>query len=147
MKREQSGAETRTSSRRGIPGARGALLALTVASIACAEGDLITNKPYTPVPTTNVLGSVDVRTVTTGQDVDPNGYTIVVNDVWAYDHEPTSIGANGRVLLRNLTAVTHLLQLYDVAPNCTGAQLEDRPVVVKRGGVTVTEFHVTCSKR
>jgi hypothetical protein len=119
-------------------------------SAACFDGrDARSTRPFAPDPLAAIqaFGSIQVTTLTSGTDVDPNGYTIVVNDVWDYTHPPVKIASNGVVTLRYLPPRTQYLQLYDVAANCTGKELEDRPIVVEAHRVVATMFEVTCTLR
>lgn len=100
--------------------------------------------PATPAPTTPQR--VEVTTVTTGVNLDPTGYGIL-NDEWDYDvGDGVTVAAptNGLVVL-SLRPGGHVLSVVDVAPNCTGESINDRPVTVQPGvAVTSVVFQLVC---
>jgi hypothetical protein len=101
--------------------------------------------PPPPPPTTDELQTVEVTTVTTGVRLDPDGYG-VLNDEWDYDvgdGETVPIATNGTVNL-HLRPGGHILSLVDVAANCSGKNLSDRPINAKVGVVTPVLFEVVC---
>lgn len=95
------------------------------------------------------LKQVEVTIETTGVDLDPDGYGIL-NDEWDYDTgDGVTVPApvNGTVTLF-LRAGDHALSLVGVASNCSGKQLDDRPVVVDAGtAITQIDFRVVCTAR
>jgi hypothetical protein len=89
---------------------------------------------------------VEVTTVTTGVYLDPDGYG-VLNDEWDYDvgdGNTVPVGTNDKVIL-SLRPGQHALSLVGVAKNCSGQDLDDRPVMVASGNVvTKVVFEVVC---
>ena len=134
--------------RRGMPA-----LLLTL-GIGCTDEGKPTphiTAPDLPIPldtTRNVrLQRVDLTTVTTGVRLDPDGYA-VVNDAWGYDvgdGATVLVPTNGTVTLR-LTPRGHILGIVGVAENCTGEELDNRPIDVPPDDEVVTRvvFHLTC---
>lgn len=119
------------------------------ASLGCVERlptGPASSKPSNPVTPIMSLQIVEVTTVTTGVDLDPDGYG-VLNDEWDYDvgdGNTVPVGTNDKVIL-TLRPGPHALSLVGVAKNCSGADLDDRPVVVASGNVvTKVVFEVVC---
>ena len=90
------------------------------------------------------LGDVRVTTQTSGIGLDANGYVIQLDSPWDYELEPTGIATNGTVVLRGLSATSHVLTLLDVAANCTGETLVDRPITVAANRETAVVFQLHC---
>jgi hypothetical protein len=84
------------------------------------------------------FGSLRIGIVTTGSDLDPNGYQLTLDDL-----PPQTVNTNSTVTL-DVTAGTHTLRLLDAAPNCVvnGAV---RTVTVVSAGETQVDFEITCS--
>jgi hypothetical protein len=87
----------------------------------------------------SLLGSLRVLTTTTGADVDPDGYTAVVDGTTSQ-----SIAVNGSVTFSGLTAGTHSVELADVASNCSIAGDNPSTATVPVGASTDVAFQVTC---
>jgi hypothetical protein len=94
------------------------------------------------------LQRVEVTTITTGVDLDPDGYG-VLNDEWDYhvgDGETVPTVTNGTVNLY-LRAGGHVLSLIGIATNCTGEDVDDRSIFVEPGAaVTKVVFRVVCRR-
>ena len=90
------------------------------------------------------LGDVKVTTQTSGIGLDPDGYVIQLDSPWDYELEATGIAANGTVVLRGLTATSHVLTLFDVAANCTGEKLIQRPITVAANKETAVVVKLDC---
>jgi sugar lactone lactonase YvrE len=88
-----------------------------------------------PAPTT---GSLTVQTVSSGSDLDPDGYTVTVGTT------SRSIGANASVTITGLSVGTHAVQLSGVEFNCDVAGANPRDVSVTAGATTETTFTVGC---
>jgi Tol biopolymer transport system component len=84
-------------------------------------------------------GDLRVSMVTVGEDVDPDGYALVIDR--GAEHR---IGVNETVTLRALRDGQHLVEVTDVADNCEVAGGDDRTVTVPGGTTATTEFRVTC---
>ena len=87
---------------------------------------------------TAVAGSVDVTTVTTGELVDADGYTVSVDGV-----DVTTIAVNGTASLE-LAEGSYSVELTDLAEPCVVEG--DNPVSINVTASTVAsvEFRVTC---
>lgn len=85
-------------------------------------------------------GSVQVTTVTTGQDLDPNGYSLSVDG-----GAGLGMGVNGTVTVSGLQAGEHELELTGVAANCTVLGSNPRTVTVTSAGSARTTFQVSCT--
>ncbi|HYL56915.1 MAG TPA: hypothetical protein VEU73_15190 [Gemmatimonadales bacterium] len=89
---------------------------------------------------TNTNGSLTVTTSTTGSNLDPDGYTVVVDGGAASQPIPD----NGSVMFTG-PAGDHAVGLSGVAANCTVSGANPRTVTVPAGGTTSTTFAVTCA--
>jgi hypothetical protein len=136
---------------------------LTVVALACGGVDEPTSrilgeppeKPIVPSPPqkpsvppgTERYGSVVVSSRTSGADLDPDGYIVRTDGEWDYTASPMPIAINGTVTLKVIAAGWHTLTLQEVAPNCRGASLSDRAIVVVAESVTNVVFEVVCKDR
>jgi hypothetical protein len=89
---------------------------------------------------TNSNGSLTVTTSTTGSNLDPDGYTVVVDGGAASQPIPD----NGSVTFTG-PAGDHTVGLSGVAANCTVSGANPRTITVPAGGTTSTTFAVTCA--
>jgi hypothetical protein len=100
-------------------------------------------KPWYTVPLTNTecpLGSIDVSTVTSGGDLDPDGYVVFV------DHTNRgAIGVNADRSVSNLSYGNHTVSLRGVANNCSIQGGNDRTAAVALGNTPAIEFLVDCT--
>jgi hypothetical protein len=83
-------------------------------------------------------GDLNVTANTTGEELDPDGYTVTV------DGQMLRVEVNGSVLFEGLPAGDYMVELGDVAANCTVAGSNPRTVTVSEGGVSETAFAVDC---
>ncbi len=90
----------------------------------------------TPAPTT---GDLTVTTTTGGTGSDPNGYILSVDGV------TQAIGMNDSRTITGLLAGNHSVGLSNVATNCMVSDQNPRTANVPAGGVTRTDFAITCS--
>jgi Tol biopolymer transport system component len=79
-----------------------------------------------------------IRTETTGQQLDSNGYTVVVDNVLLQ-----GIGVNGVAVFGELEPGNHSVKLVGVAANCAVSGPNPRTVQLESGGTEVL-FQVTC---
>ena len=86
-----------------------------------------------------VATGFQITTPTTGADVDPDGFTVAVDDA-----APQSIGVNGVVTVTRLTAGSHTIDLGGIATNCTVAAPNPRTVTIATGEVAPVVLGVTC---
>src|SRR5206468_2250745 len=87
-------------------------------------------------PTT---GSLKVTTSTTGSNLDPDGYTVVVDG-----SQSQAIGINSSVTFSGLSTGNHSVQLSGLAQNCTVSS-NPRTVSITAGTTTATTFSVSCT--
>jgi hypothetical protein len=80
-----------------------------------------------------------VSAVTTGADLDPDGYSVVVAG-----GTPRAIGVNGTITVTGIATGARSVELTGVAANCTVAGDNPRSVTVTAGTVSTT-FEVTCA--
>jgi len=104
--------------------------ALILALGACGDDDATDPGPR---------GDFFVRTVSSGDELDSNGYEIRVNDIFA-----ATIGVNDSVEFSNRAVSTYSVELTQVADNCSVAGNNPRPVLVIADSQTGTTFEVTC---
>jgi hypothetical protein len=84
-------------------------------------------------------GTIDVTVATTGEDIDPDGYTVSLDGGGAQ-----AVTVNGSVDFTSVEAGQHVVLLAGVAANCTVAGDNPRTVTVTEGGTTTVAFSVTC---
>lgn len=133
---------------KGKSGGLGVAGLLVAMSLACGGGDgptLVTPAPPPPPPFVERYGAVQVTTVTSGSDLDADGYVVQTDGYWDYTYEPTYVPTNGNVSLRGISAGEHALTLLSVAPNCRGENLTFRPIVVAPDSTTAVVFKLVCS--
>jgi hypothetical protein len=84
-------------------------------------------------------GSVQVTATTTGASLDPDGYTVAVDNAGA---RPLPI--NGNISVGNLPAGSHTVRLNGLAANCTTAD-NPRTVTITAGQTTPVAFAISCT--
>ncbi|PYP61567.1 MAG: hypothetical protein DMD37_13155, partial [Gemmatimonadetes bacterium] len=92
------------------------------------------------VTVTASTGDLTVTTNTTGQSLDPNGYTVSVDG-----GAGQAIGINGSATFTGLSAANHTVTLGDVAANCTVSGGNTQTVAVPGGGTATAPFSVACT--
>jgi len=90
-------------------------------------------------PAGPAMGSVEVTTATTGDDVDADGY-----DVFLDDSAAGSIDASGSVTLSDVVAGTHRVRLGGVQVNCAVTADNPLSVSVADGAIATAAFGVGC---
>lgn len=88
------------------------------------------------------VGDARIVTSTTGEDLDPEGYTLVANS-----EETRPIGVNDTVAAFDLPPGRFVFQLDDVAPNCEVEGSNPRTLQVRGGELASTTFEVGCEAR
>jgi TolB protein len=88
------------------------------------------------------LGRIQVTAVTTGVDLDPDGYS--VNVYGAGFGQSYNVGPNGTVTIPGLVAGDYVVDLYAVAANCEVTNPATQTVAVPSGGGAVVQFDVVC---
>jgi hypothetical protein len=83
-------------------------------------------------------GTLRVTTGTTGDDPDPDGYAIAIDN-----GVPQPVGANATVDIASVAAGSHAVTLSGLAPNCTSLD-NPRSITIPAGGLAVATFTVTC---
>ncbi len=106
-----------------------AFVALALVAAGCGDDD--------PAPATT--GSIGVTTVTTGDDIDADGYTLSVDG-----NNAGAIGVNAVVIIPDLTPGTYSVGLSGIAANCA-VQNNPRDVDVTAGLTENTQFDVACA--
>ncbi len=87
------------------------------------------------------VGSIQVATATTGDDLDRDGYTVAV------DGGPgQALAANGMITYSELSAGNHTVALSGVALNCTVAGENPATVTVNSGTKVNVVFRVACAR-
>jgi hypothetical protein len=105
------------------------MTAVAIALSGCGDD------PIAPTPT----GSVTVVTSTSGQSLDPDGYSVTVAGGAAL-----SIDADGTETVTDVAVGAQTVELTGVAPNCTVDGENPRDVTVDDGGTAVVTFDVEC---
>lgn len=88
----------------------------------------------------DIVGTVDVVTSTTGQDIDPSGYTVRVEGV----STDAAVGVNDTVSVMGVVWGDRTVELLNVEANCTVSGDNPRTVAVPQEGVVETTFDVSC---
>lgn len=84
-------------------------------------------------------GNVVIRIVSTGDDVDPNGYTVVIDDA---SQAEVATSSTAEI---TISEGEHAVALAGITPNCHIEGENPRRIVVVTGADAVTTFTVTCS--
>jgi hypothetical protein len=85
-------------------------------------------------------GTIEITTITAGEFPDTNGYDLAING-----SPPQPLAINGRETIAGLAPTTYLLQVSDVAPNCSVTG-DDAVTVLLRGADTArVTFDVVCT--
>ena len=89
-------------------------------------------------------GTIGVTTVTTGTELDPNGYTATI-DQGSNAHPSQPIGRDGSVTFMRVLGGEHTVALEGVARNCAVDAPHPRLVTVTPGATTVVAFVIQCA--
>ncbi|HEM45750.1 MAG TPA: hypothetical protein ENO23_01770, partial [Alphaproteobacteria bacterium] len=120
-------------SRRIVP----ALLALWLPVLATCGGEGSPTQADA-----EATGALKASTATTGDDVDTDGYTVTVGE------ESLAIGANDTLLVVDLAAGDHVVEISNLSSNCGVLGAGNlRNVSVTAGDTVSTHFSVGCSGR
>ena len=84
-------------------------------------------------------GSVQVTVSTTGQDLDPDGYTVTIDG-----GSDRSIGLNGVTTYTGVSAGSHPVELAGLADNCSVSGSNPATASVTAGETTQVGFDVVC---
>jgi hypothetical protein len=85
-------------------------------------------------------GAVQVTTTTSGTDLDPDGYSAIVDGAGG-----PVVATNGTVTISGLSPGAHSITLTAVAPNCTVTPPNPRAVTVTVGATTPVAFDISCT--
>jgi galactose oxidase-like protein/Big-like domain-containing protein len=85
-------------------------------------------------------GTLQITTVTTGPDPDPDGYRFTVDG-----GADQPIGANGVTSLTNFASGVHAVLLNAVAGNCSVQGTNPRSVTLAAGATAALSFQVSCT--
>lgn len=102
-----------------------------------------TKKPLIEGPSANwpcPLGTINVSTATSGEDTDPDGYTVLLDG-----KEKGSIDPNGQLSIPNVPQGEREVSLGGVAPNCTVEDGATRTLTVAAGVERNIDFVVNCT--
>jgi WD40 repeat protein len=87
-------------------------------------------------------GTIEVTVASTGSDIDPDGYTVLVDSrVWAH------VTASNTIALAGVPAGDHSIRLDNLASNCTVTGANPRTVSVVADGTVTASFPITCVSR
>lgn len=90
-------------------------------------------------PTGPRNGSIRVETTSAGEDLDPNGYNVSLDQAQA-----TAIGLFDHLVFTGLGLGTHQVVLGGIAENCSTASANPQPTDVVAGDTVVVSFEITC---
>lgn len=94
----------------------------------------------------SLVGTLSISTISSGIDFDPNGYAFYLHPE-SPDLGPDrveSIGTNDSFTFSELAVGEYVVELNDIADNCTVSGNNPRTVTVTGGNTTVTVFNITC---
>ncbi len=88
-----------------------------------------------------LTGTVAVTTRTTGESLDPDGFTLRMDD------DIRQIGRDARVVIGEVAPGDHLVELTDLTSNCAVQGENPRVAVVPRGGTIELAFEIACARQ
>lgn len=106
----------------------------TVQPVSIREGEA-SHLDYS-IACTASSGYVRLKTTTTGEDPDPDGYRAFADppdDTFMYGTRGGPVGPNGQVIIGPVSVGEHDVVLYDLAANCTVNGTNPRRVTVPKG--------------
>ena len=99
----------------------------------------------------STTGALTVTAPTSGAELDPNGYSVLVDetcdDYYCYYAWTGRVSANGAVTIPGLSVGAHTVRLDDVDSNCTLAGANPRTATVPPGDTVEVAFAITCVAR
>src|SRR5215208_2377534 len=87
-----------------------------------------------------VLPSLRITAVTTGVQLDPDGYTVAIDGGVAQ-----AVAIDGTLIVDRLSEGSHSIHLAGLATNCTVAGDNPRSVTVAPGTTVAADFAITCA--
>jgi TolB protein len=118
--------------RRQLAGAPGGRLLLLTCALALGCGQDLAAPPPN--------GTIQVTTVTAGDPVDGDGYTVALDG-----GQGTHLGPNATVGLAEVPAGDHRVELAGIESNCVLAGPNPRSVTVSGGNTAQVSFELACS--
>lgn len=118
------------------------LTRLTSAIAICVVGTVWTGCTEDGIgtgPTMPSIGTLVIEVSTSGQDVDSDGYLVLVDG-----SSSRSIEVNGSVTLSDLSTGDHVVALTGVAENCTVGGVNPRTLTLASGEMAQSAFEVNC---
>ncbi|MDQ3081539.1 MAG: hypothetical protein M3R07_04920, partial [Gemmatimonadota bacterium] len=113
-------------------------VAILVVAGGCSGGG---DSPGPTGPPAATAGSLRVNVVTTGVEIDTDGYTVVVGST------TRSLGINGDITIADLTAGNHTVTLEGVSANCSTPTTPARTVAVVGGQTSLLSYQVFCTRK
>jgi Tol biopolymer transport system component len=109
------------------------------AMIACGGDDAAPTSPIVPPgPTGPAAGTMRITVSTSGQSVDPDGYTVI----FGTRQEPVAVG--GAVTFAAVSVGTQTVELSGVALNCFVSETNPRAVSIVANQTVQVTFNVSC---
>lgn len=112
---------------------------LVVALLACGGGSDGPSSPGEPAPTPR--GALEILTMTSGSDADPDGYTLTISGVGI-----AHLGPVDTLLLRSIPEGEYSVGIVDVWPACEVGGGNPRGLRVRPGETTRAIFVVKCGE-
>jgi hypothetical protein len=88
-----------------------------------------------------VTGAIEITAVTSGEDIDLDGYHARVEGAASH-----VVDANGTAILTKLAPGPHIVRLEQIATNCQGPGAAEQQAVVSAGATTRITFQLTCAR-
>jgi Tol biopolymer transport system component len=112
-------------------------------------GEVIVQRGDTAEVTVQVTcyatGTLVVTAETTGQNLDPNGYRVLVDYEYDYDPDSVIVAPNGSVAFDGVAAIEHIVQIRGLAQQCSVTNGEAlRRQTVEADDTTRVAFSVLC---
>lgn len=108
---------------------------------ACGGGSGST-APTAPAPQPGAsTGAIEATTATTGQDLDPDGYTLTLDG-----SDSLHVGTDSTVTFARVAAGDHTLTLSGATKNCPVNGSDPRSVTVVAGDTAKPTFQLSCSR-
>jgi Tol biopolymer transport system component len=92
------------------------------------------------VPTGPTKGAISVTAVTSGADLDPNGYSVSVDG-----RTPSAVPSHGTATIEGVEIGEHTLTLAGIDENCVLAESMPIRVTVVAGSAATVNLHITCT--
>ena len=91
------------------------------------------------VTCSSTVGAVEVTVSTTGEDIDPDGYTVGLDGT-----SSRSVAANGMTIFTGVAPGTHTLTLQNIEPNCDVTSSNPTSTNATPGDTVSVSFDVAC---